>query len=46
VAQQERAHLHAVLGGGLVQRRELPQVHGVDTGPVLREEGRGTEHTC
>lgn len=36
VAEQERAHLHAVLGSRLVQRGELPQVHGVDAGAMLQ----------
>lgn len=38
VAQQERADLHAVLGSSLVQRGELPQVHGVHTGTVLAQQ--------
>lgn len=35
VAKQQRAHLHPVLGSSLVERCELPQVHGVHTRAVL-----------
>lgn len=38
MAQQQGAHLHPVLGRSLVQRRELPEVHGVHTGAVLQSE--------
>uniref|UniRef100_A0A8C3M4D7 protein-tyrosine-phosphatase n=1 Tax=Geospiza parvula TaxID=87175 RepID=A0A8C3M4D7_GEOPR len=38
VAQQERADLHAVLGSSLVQRGELPQVHGIHTGTMLAQQ--------
>lgn len=41
VAQQQRADLHTVLGGRLVERGELPQVHRVDTRAMLR----GDENT-
>lgn len=36
MAQQEGTHLHAVLGRGLVQRSELPQIRCVNTGTVLK----------
>lgn len=36
MAQQQRAHLHPVLRRSLVERRELPEVHGVHTGAVLQ----------
>lgn len=38
VAQQEGADLHTVLGSGLVQRGELPQVHSVHTGTMLAQQ--------
>lgn len=38
MAQQQGAHLHPVLRRSLVQRRELPEVHGVHTGTVLQGE--------
>lgn len=38
VAQQQRTDLHSVLGCCLVERSELPQVHGVHTGSVLQRE--------
>ncbi len=42
VTQQQRTHLHSILTGRLVQRRELPQVHGVNARPVLwaRQTGK------
>lgn len=38
VTQQQRADLHPVFGRRLVERGELPQVHGVHTRPVLGRE--------
>ena len=38
VGQQQRADLAPALGRGLVQRRELPQVHGVDIGSVVHQQ--------
>ena len=38
MAQQQGANLHPVLGRRLVERSELPQVHGVHTGSVLQRE--------
>lgn len=37
VAQQQRADLRSVFRCGLVERGELPQVHGVDARSVLKE---------
>lgn len=36
MAQQQGTHLHPVLRGGLVERRELPEVHGIHTGSMLQ----------
>lgn len=38
VAQQQGTHLHPVLGRRLVERSELPQVHGIHTGSMLHRE--------
>lgn len=38
MAQQQGTHLHPVLRRSLVQRCELPEVHGVHTGTVLQSE--------
>lgn len=38
MAQQQGTHLHPVLRRSLVERRELPEVHGVHTGTVLQSE--------
>lgn len=38
VAQQQGTHLHPVLRGGLMERRELPEVHGIHTGTMLQGE--------
>lgn len=44
VAQQQRTHLHAVLRGSLVERGELPQVHGVHTRSMLTGNRKHTVH--
>lgn len=46
VAQQQRADLHPVLGRRLVEGGELPEVHGVDAGPVLRRHGSAACFSC
>lgn len=38
MAQQQGTHLHPVLRGSLVERCELPEVHGVHTGTMLQGE--------
>lgn len=38
VAQQQGTDFHAVLGRCLVERSELPQVHGIHTGAMLQRE--------
>lgn len=38
VAQQQGTDFNTVLWGCLVERGELPQVHGVHTGPMLHRE--------
>jgi hypothetical protein len=35
VTKQQRTHLHTVLRCGLVERGELPQVHGIHTRSML-----------
>jgi hypothetical protein len=37
-AQQQAAHLHPTLRGGLVQRRKVPQIVGVDIGAVFDQQ--------
>lgn len=41
VTQQQGTNLHAILGGSLVQRGELPEVHGIDARPMLQKNIHG-----
>lgn len=41
VTQQQGTHLYTILGGSLVQRGELPEVHGINARPMLQKNIQG-----
>lgn len=41
MTQQQRTNFHTILGGSLVQRGELPEVHGINTRPMLQKNIQG-----